>query len=117
MAVRFENLVTETYKNDDGSEHSLQINTTLLLNIYYEPGTRSNKDARRNIVAHRMFKNKHPRLSKFYNPYEIHEYRTSEWYSPRVVFNYGRNGTSLSFSNKSFAEEFYAAMTKKYFGK
>lgn len=115
MVVRFDNLVTEVYKNEDGSETCLQINTTMLLNIYFEPGFRTNKGYRKQKVGYKGFQNKHPFLSKFYNPYSGDWYTC--WYRPRVVFNYGNDRASFNFSNNANAEKFYAAMTKKYFGK
>lgn len=117
MVTRFENLVTQTHKDKYGNEISFQVNTTLLLSIYYTPGSRTNKDIRKEKVAHRLFKEKHPWLSKVYNPYEINGYRESRWYKPTVVFNYGKESSWVSFPNNEDAAAFHAEMSKKYFGK
>jgi hypothetical protein len=117
MSKLFPDLSKETF-TASGQETYVLINAQLLIEIKWRSGYRYNKEYRKAKFLNKKFKEKHPFLSFFHNPHYYNKYSSTEFWKPKVVFNYGAHGRIDVFcKDNEEAYDLCQRFIEKYFGK
>lgn len=98
---------------------TIQINTLQLLGIYWSKGQRSSPWGAYRRRANKLWRKKHPLLSKVYVPFKfwMDEFKWDYWYSPKVELSYGDTKTVLRMSSNDAAETIYNDLKVKFFNR
>lgn len=83
------------------------INTIQMLGVYWSKGRRSYPDVAVNRRMVKLWKKKHPTLSKFFTPYKLWSdgWHYTYWERPKVVISYGETKHTFYMPNNDLAEK------------
>lgn len=93
--------------NPGGDPRYAHINTIQMLDVYWSRGRRSYPDVVVNRRMVKLWKKKHPTLSKFFTPFKLwaSDWDYTYWERPKVTISYGDSKHSFSMPNNDVAEK------------
>lgn len=96
---------------------TIQINTLLLLGIFWSKGYRSSSHDTYSRRANKLWRKKHPLLSMIYVPMKFwkNEFIWDYWYSPKVELSYGETKTVLRMSSNDAAKAICNDLKAKFY--
>lgn len=96
---------------------TIQINTLQLLGIFWSKGHRLASHDTYRRRANKLWREKHPLLSKIYVPMKFwkSEFQWDYWYSPKVELSYGDTKTFLRMSSNDAAKAVCNDLKAKFY--
>lgn len=114
-----EHLLTIEVPLDTRGEHfkTIQVNTLQLLGIYWTEGYRAGSDETYCRRTNKLWKKKHPFLSKIYVPMRFwaNEFAWDFWCRPTVELSYGESKTVLRMSSNDAAKSLCTYLKARFF--
>ena len=92
---------------DQDEPRFAHINAIQILGVYWSKGRRSYPDVVVNRRLVKLWKKKHPRLSKFFTPYKLWAggWDYTYWEKPKVTISYGETKHTYRMPNNDVAEQ------------